>query len=138
MKITLIVGNIMALGGLVTAIYYLLTTRGPNTFPPNCDFSIQCKLQKIKRLRKFGASLMAVIAFLFLIAVNFFVNNRTPSMIIFWFLLLIMLLWLLILGALDLLAVGRLRKQLDAQADDQLKRIMKNNPFPTKVKKDDE
>jgi len=80
---------------------------------------------------------MAFIAVLFIVAVNGFVDNRTPTMILFWFFLLIMLLWLLILGMLDMLSVNRLKRQIESQAGDRLSRCMKKNPFPTKIKHDD-
>jgi len=137
MKIAWIIGNLLAFGGLVTSIYYLLATRGPETASTSFDPAIFNLISRIKKRRRFGAVLMAFIAVLFIVAVNGFVDNRTPTMILFWFFLLIMLLWLLILGMLDMLSVNRLKRQIESQAGDRLRRFMKKNPFPTKIKHDD-
>jgi len=134
MNIAWIIGNILAFGGLVAAIYYLLAARGPVVISSSFDPVVARGVERIRKRRKFGAALMAAVAFLFIIALNGFLNVRTPSMIIFWLLLLVLLLWLLVIAGLDLLAIGRLRRQLDHQSGDQISKLFKNTPFPTKVK----
>ena len=111
MNIPMLVGNLIALIGLIAAIYYLIMTQGYARVAPPPDGVSEYFVHIIRR-RRFGASLMILIAVMFFIAANWYMDIKTPDMSIFWLLLLLMLFWLLILAAMDIRAVRKLRQKV--------------------------
>ena len=67
---------------------------------------------------------MIVIAVMFMVATNWFADVHTVRMSVFWLLLMILLLWLLILAAIDLFAISRLRQQMIDQANEKIKKLI--------------
>jgi hypothetical protein len=59
-----------------------------------------------------------------MVATNWFADVHTAGMSFFWLLLMVLLLWLLILAAIDLLAIGRLRQNMIDQANDKIQKLI--------------
>jgi len=123
MTSALLFGNILAFAGIFAGIYYLVTSRRINTSAQTVDLVSQ-QVMKIIRRRRFGSSLMIVIAIMFMVATNWYSNVHTVRMSIFWLLLMLMLLWLLILAGIDLFAISRLRQQMIEQANNKIQKLI--------------
>jgi len=127
MKLTTLLGNIIALSGLIAAGYYLIVTRGRTAIPANFDPALTKLFLHIKHRRRFGAALMILIALMFFVAVTWFSNVETHQMSVFWLMLLLLLLWLIVLALLDMLAIRKLRRRISEQAGHRVRNIMKDS-----------
>lgn len=120
MKIATLFGNLIVLIGMAAAIYYLAVTHRVSRTAPQPDGVMEHFLHIVHR-RRFGAALMILIAVMFLIASNWYMDVKTLGMSVFWLLLMLMLLWLLILATLDVRAVSKLRRQIMNQNYERFK-----------------
>lgn len=123
MSFQMIFANMMVFAGMIAAIYYLFVTHSYSRMTTVDHEAANTFLQIIHR-RRFGATLMILIAVMFFIATNWYMDVKTLSMSIFWMLLMLMLLWLLMLAARDILAVKKFRKDLVKRHRERNKTIL--------------
>jgi len=117
-----ILADIMGVAGLTMAGYYACR---PGKIPTSLasDDPLRRTFHKLFRRRRVTASLIAFVAAMFLIGVNFLDDLSALLTIILWMSLLIMLFAVLVLAHIDLRTLTGIRKDLDRKVQD-LHRIL--------------
>ena len=117
-----ILADIIGVAGLTMAGYYAYR---PGKIPTSLagDDPLRRTFHKLFRRRRLTASLMALVAAMFLIGVNFLNDLSALPMVTLWMSLLIMLFVVLVLAYLDLRTLTGIRNDLDRKLRD-LDRIL--------------
>ena len=118
MSASIILVNLVGVAGLLLAAYVFL--RPGNVAPLALGGDLRRRLARIIRRRRITASLMALIAVLFLIGINFLHRLPVYATTLLWLVVLLLLMAVLILAYLDLRNLRRIRDELQEQIDQQI------------------
>lgn len=123
MRASVIVGNLFGLAGLIAAAYYFFRSA---TIPPKIHEidDLRVAFEKLLRRRRWTATLMALIACLFLVGTNLVDGLAPPAIAAIWMLILVLVALLLILAYIDLRALTKIRNELHQRVDRRVRQVM--------------
>jgi len=118
MNLSITLVNLLGVAGLILAGYILLR---PGTIAAlTLREDLHRRLTRVIRRRRMTAGLMAAIALLFLIGVNFLHRLTVYATTLLWLAVLLMLIAVLLLAYIDLRSLRRIRDDLQEQIDQQI------------------
>jgi len=113
---------ISVVGITMGAAYLLRPGRVPAEL--SADDPLVRRLKRILARRRFAAVMMITIAICFVLGVKYMQTSPQPSLIYFWIVLLLLLVWLVILALLDVVQVGYIRREIVHRSRQRLSELV--------------